>query len=114
MTAIAIKRVTAAKDPQFQSRVMYFMREHAETVFDRVEPNIVDVDLALAKALYAGQVNAYDMARIIVTNSTIGGNIDADNAVLDSSIEYAMITQDKFHDLAESYLASGLITIPAT
>jgi hypothetical protein len=105
--ADAMKRMNKTKDKAFQDRCEYYMYQKAAAVFAQGTPDAND--LLLAKALWAGQVNVVDMARMVVTNSTIGTAIDADNAVSESDIEYVIITATSFHDLAESYAAAGLI-----
>jgi hypothetical protein len=49
------------------------------------------------------------IARVVITNATIGGKIDNETEILDSELEYVVMTENKFHDLATSYKAAGLI-----
>ena len=105
--ADSLKRITAARDKQFQDRVSYFMWQQANAVLDTETPN--EDDLALAKGVIARQINVEDMTMIVITNATVGIAIDAGNAVSDSEIEYVVATENKFHDLALSYKAAGLI-----
>ena len=100
-------RMNITKDKSFQDRCMYYMYQQADVVFNQGTPDADD--LLLAKALWAGQVNIEDMARIVVTNATVGAAIDAGNAVPDSDIEYVITTGNKFHDLALAYKSAGLI-----
>lgn len=102
-----IKRISMSRTKTFQDRCMYYMYEQAGVVFAQETPD--PNDLLLAKAVWAGQVKAEDMARVTMTNTTIGPAIDAGNAVEDGWIEYAIKTENKFHDLAEAYSAAGLI-----
>ena len=88
---------------------MYFMFEQAAVVFGQETPDADD--LLLAKALWSGQVKAEDMARVVMTNATVGGKIDNEAEVLDNEIEYVVMTENKFHDLATSYKAAGLIGV---
>lgn len=109
--ADAIKRVGMSRNKPFQDRCMYFMYQQADTVFGQDTPD--PDDLALAKALWAGQVKAEDMARVVMTNATIGGHIDNDETITDAEItdaeiEYVVVTENKFHDLALAYSAAGL------
>lgn len=105
--ADALKRVQKSRSKKFQNKCLYFMYEQADVIFEDDTPDADD--LLLAKALWAGQVKAEDMARIVMTNSTIGGKIDSDTTVPDSDIEYAVKTENKFHDLALAYKSAGLI-----
>lgn len=106
--ADSLKRITKAKDRQFQDRVGFYMWNQANVIFDQETPD--PDDLSIAKAIFANQVSLYDMAMIVITNATIGTKIDSDQAVPDSDIEYSIVTENKFHDLAESYKAAGLIS----
>jgi hypothetical protein len=105
--ADALKRITAARDKEFQDRVSFYMWHKANTVLDDETPNADD--LSLAKAIIARQVNAEDMTMVVITNSTVGAKVDAGNAVLDSEIERVVVSDTKFHDLAEAYKAAGVI-----
>lgn len=105
--ADALKRISKSKDKAFQDRCMYYMYQKAAAVFAQGTPDADD--LLLAKALWAGQVKIEDMARIVVTNSSIGTVIDNDTAVSESDIEWAIVTDDTFNELAQSYKAAGLI-----
>ena len=103
----ALKRINKARDPEFQDRVMFYMWVQAVTVLEATTPDTND--LALAKAIFAGSVKAEDMTRVVITNGTIGTKVDSDTAVLDSEIEYVVVTENKFNVLAQSYAAAGLI-----
>lgn len=107
----ALKRISKAKDQAFQDRCAYYMYEKAATVFEDGTPDADD--LLLAKALWANQVNILDMARIVVTNATIGGAIDAGNAVSESDISWMITSEDAgakgFHNLALAYKSADLI-----
>ena len=107
--ADAVKRMNISRDNAFQDQCKYYMYQHAATVFTAQSPDADD--LLLAKALWAGKVNAEDMARIVVTNATIGASVDAGNAVQGSDIEYVITTDNKFHSLALAYKAAGLIGV---
>ena len=107
--ADASKRMNKTKEPIFQDRCEYYMYQKAADIFAAESPDADD--LLLAKALWAGQVNVVDMARIVVTNSSIGADIDAGNAVSESDIEYVIITDTAFHNLATAYKAAGLIGV---
>lgn len=105
--ADASKRMNKTKEPIFQDRCEYYMYQKAADIFAAQSPDADD--LLLSKALWAGQVNVVDMARIVVTNSTIGAAIDQDTEVTESDIEYVIITDTAFNNLATSYKAAGLI-----
>ena len=105
--ADSLKRITKAKDKQFQDRVSFYMWQKANDVMDNENPDVND--LALAKAVIARQVNVEDMTMVVITNGTIGGSIDSDTAVPDSAIEYVVDTENKFHDLETAYKAAGII-----
>lgn len=105
--ADALKRIGKSKDKAFQDRCTYYMYEKAAAVFAQETPDADD--LLLSKALWAGQVKIEDMARIVTTNATIGAAIDAGNTPVESDIEYVIVTDTYFHDLAVSYKAAGLI-----
>jgi hypothetical protein len=107
--ADALKRISITKNVPFQERCTYYMYQKAAAVFAQETPDADD--LLLAKALWAGQVKAEDMARIVVTNATVGGKVDADTTVPDSDIEYVVMTETKFHDLASAYKSAGLIGV---
>ena len=74
--ADALKRISMSKDKSFQDRCAYYLWERAKVVFTQETPDADD--LLLAKALWAGQVNFEDIARIAVTNPAIGASIDVD------------------------------------
>jgi len=105
--ADAIKRIGMSRAKPFQDRCMYFMFAQADVIFGQTTPDADD--LLLAKALWSGQVKPEDIARVVITNVTIGGKIDNGTEVLDSELEYVVMTENKFHDLATSYKAAGLI-----
>jgi len=105
--ANAIKRMNKVENTGFQVRCEYYMYEKAASIFAAQSPDADD--LLLAKALWANQVKVKDMARIVVTNSSIGADIDAGNDIAESDIEYVIITDTAFHYLATSYKAAGLI-----
>lgn len=106
--ADALKRITAARDKQFQGRVSFFMWQQANTVLDDPAPDADD--LSFAKSILSRQVSAEDMAMVVMTNATVGGKVDADQDVPDSDIEFVVVTENKFHDLAAAYKAAGLIS----
>lgn len=105
--ADALKRIYMAKTEGFQGRCRWYMYQKAAAIFDQETPDTDD--LLLAKALWSNQVRMEDMAMIVLTNSTIGAAVDAGNAVLDSDIEYVIMTDTAFHNLALAYKAAGLI-----
>jgi len=105
--AIAFKRISITKDQEFQDRCEYYMYQKASAVFADGTPDADD--LLLAKALWAGQVQRQDIARIVVTNTTIGAAIDAGTEVSESDIEYVIVTAGAFHQLALAYKSAGLI-----
>ena len=105
--ADALKRITKAKDKQFQARVSFYMWQQSNAVLDNAAPDADD--LALAKAVIARQVNVEDMTMVAITNATIGGKIDNDSVIPDSDIEFVVATENKFHDLATAYKAAGII-----
>lgn len=105
--ADALKRIQMSENKAFQNQCMYFMYEQASVVFGQDTPDTDD--LALAKAVWAGQVKPNDMARVVLTNTTVGGKVDTDHEITDSEIEYVVKTENKFHDLALAYKSAGLI-----
>ena len=109
--ADAGKRISKTKDAWFQDRCEYYMYQKAADIFAQETPDADD--LLLAKALWAGQVNRQDIARIVVTNFDIGVAIDAGTAVLESAIEWMIYSEDTgakgFHQLASAYKSAGLI-----
>jgi len=105
--ADALKRINMARDKEFQDKVAYYMWQQANTVLDVTTPDTDDLDLA--KGILARQINYEDMAMVAMTNATIGGHIDAGTAVSDSEIEYVIVTENKFHDLATAYKSAGII-----
>ena len=105
--ADAAKRITKTKDQSFQDRCQYYMYQRAAAVFAEETPDADD--LLLAKALWAGKVSMQDMARIVVTNATIGAAIDAESAITESDIEYVIVTSGAYHQLALAYKSAGLI-----
>lgn len=105
--ADSAKRVATSKDATFQDRCSYYMYEKASVVFADASPD--PDDLLLSQALWAGQVNVVDMARIVTTNPAIGITIDAGDDPLESDIEYVIMSGTSFNELATSYKAAGLI-----
>ena len=105
--ADAAKRISKTKDLSFQDRCTYYMYQKAAAVFAEATPDADD--LLLAKALWANKVSMQDIARIVVTNATIGAAIDAGNDPTESDIEYVIVTDGSFHQLALAYKSAGLI-----
>lgn len=106
--ADALKRIQMSNNKAFQKRCMFFMYEQADIVFNQDPPD--PDDLSLAKAIWAGQVRPNDMARIVITNATVGGKVDTDQNIPDSDIEFVIKSDGKFNDLASAYKAAGLIS----
>ena len=100
-------RIGRSRSKPFQDRCLYYMYDKAAAVFAESSPDADD--LLLAKALWANQVKIEDMARIVVTNATIGAAVDSETTVAESDIEYAIVSGGSFHELALSYKAAGLI-----
>ena len=111
--ATAFKRISMTKDQEFQDRCEYYMYQKAAAVFAAGTPDADD--LLLAKALWAGQVNRQDIARIVVTNASIGAAIDAGTEVTESAVEWTVTSDDAgaqaFHQLALAYKSAGLIGV---
>ena len=116
----SVKRQTMANNKPFQDRCEYYFYEHARTVLEDATPDTTD--LAFAKAIWAGQVKVLDMAKVVMTNATVGSKIDNDqktnpedtemtNPITESDLAYVVSTENKFNALAESYLAAGLIEV---
>ena len=109
--ADALKRISMSKDKAFQDRCAYYLWEKAKVVFTQETPDADD--LLLAKVLWAGKVNFEDIARIAVTNPTIGASIDAGNTPTESDIEWVVYSDDVgakgFRQLALAYKSAGLI-----
>lgn len=111
--ADSLKRINKARDKEFQDRVMFYMWNRANAILDaeKETPGSTDSDdLSLAKAIFANQVRSDDMTMIVLTNATIGSAVDADSAVSESDLEYVVSTENKFNDLAQAYVAAGLIS----
>ena len=107
--ADALKRINKARDKEFQDRVAYYMWQQANAVLDQETPDVDDLDLA--KAILARQVDMEDMTMVAMTNATIGGHIDAGTDISDSDIEFVIVTENKFHDLATAYKSAGIIGV---
>lgn len=105
--ANAIKRQGYANHEGFGLRVSYYFWEKAKEVLAAETPDATD--LLFAKAVYAGQVSVRDMCLTVITNTSIGSAIDNDSAPSDSDIEWAVKTDNQFHNLALAYETSGLI-----
>ena len=107
--ADSVKRQTMANNKPFQDRCEYYFYEHARGILEASSPDTTD--LAFAKAIWAGQVRILDMAKVVITNATIGTAIDTDSSIGESELAYVVSTENKFNALAESYLAAGLIEV---
>ncbi len=105
--ANALKRQNYADHGEFQQRVGYYFWERSKAVL--ADSGINADDLKLAKAVYASQVNKKDMCLTLITNTSVGTTIDGDGAPTDSDIEWAVVTDNQFHNLALAYVAAGLI-----
>lgn len=122
--ADALKRIARTKELSFQDRCAYYMYQKAAVIFSDENPD--PDDLLLAKALWANQVKHIDMARIVITNDSIGAKIDngekinpedetLTDPVLDSQIEWVIYSDDTgakgFHQLALAYKSAGLLGV---
>jgi hypothetical protein len=103
----AVKRRNMIKDSVFKTRVAEYFYYKANAVL--LEANPVVNELDFAKALFAGSVKEEDMSRIVAYNTTIGNSIDNGSDILESDIEYAVITESRFTMLANAYKAMGVI-----
>ncbi len=93
----------------FQDRCTYYMYQQAGVVFAQLTPD--PDDLLLAKALWSGNVSMQDVARIVVTNATIGAAIDAGNTIAEGDIEYVILSSGAFHQMALAYKSAGLLGV---
>lgn len=107
MAIDSVKRVSYAKDAGFQKRVGYWYWVRASQVLDQETPD--PDDLAFAKAVYAKKVDKEDMCMTVITNTNIGAALDSDGAIDEDDLEWAVITDNQFNKLAQSYIAAGLI-----
>lgn len=105
--ADALKRIAKSKDAAFKDRCAYYMYQKAAEVFAQETPDVND--LLLAQALWAGNVNMEDVAKVVVTNPDIGADIDNNLSPAEGDIEYVIISGTVFHEIAESYKEAGLI-----
>jgi len=105
--ADALKRQSYADHTAFQRRVAYYFWDQAKIVLADDTPDADD--LAFAKAVYGGQVKIKDMCLTVITNTSIGTSIDNETEPTDSDIEWAVKTDNQFHNLALAYSAAGLI-----
>lgn len=103
----SLKREKYVNLVDFQQRVNYYFRLKASSVLAESTPNVDD--LKLAKAIYANAAGVKDMCRIVVVNTSIGTAIDSGDPIPDTDIEWALVTDVQFHNLAVSYVAAGLI-----
>ena len=105
--ADAIKRQSYADHDGFQKRVGYYFWERAKEVLAQETPDTDD--LAFAKQVYAGQVKYKDMCLTVISNSSVGTSIDGGTEPSDSDLEWAVKTDNQFHNLALAYAAAGLV-----
>jgi len=105
--ADAIKRQSYADHDGFQKRVAYYFWDQARAVLAQETPDADD--LAFAKGVYAGQVKIKDMCLTVITNTSIGTSIDGGSEPSDSDLEWAVKTDNQFHNLALAYQAAGLL-----
>ena len=101
------KRMTFSYNKGFQERCKWFMYQHAKGILESETPDADE--LAFSKALFAGNVKAEDMSRIVAYNTSIGAAIDAGTAIAESDIEYAVLTESRFTLLTAIYKNAGVI-----
>jgi hypothetical protein len=105
--ADALKRMNMARTKSFQDKCEFYAYQKASAVFAEETPDADE--LLLAKAVWAKQVKPEDIARAAMTNSTIGPAIDNGTEIQEDWIEYAIVTEGQFLNLAQAYKAAGLI-----
>ena len=103
----AAKRMDYANHPVFQDRVGYWFWAKASEVFVQEMPDAVD--LAFAKAIYAGSVSKQHMCLAVITNTAIGASLDLSQEPPDGDIEWAVKTDNQYGKLAQAYHAAGLL-----
>jgi len=105
--ADSVKRMVYAEEAGFQKRVAYYYWLRASQVLALETPEALD--LTMAKAVYADKVSKKDMCLTVITNTSIGGTIDAGNTPSESDLEWAVVTDDQFGKLALAYDSAGII-----
>ena len=108
--ADSLKRITKAKNKQFQDRVNYYLWEKAREVLaaEKITPGSQNVEeLAYSKRIFANQAPVISAAMAIITQTTIGSAIDSDAVVSDTDIESA-VKIDQFRAIA---VADTLTTV---
>jgi hypothetical protein len=81
-----------------QNRIKYYLYAHAMTIFGQDPPDADD--LAFAKKVYRGEASLYAMACVLMASTSIGDTIDSNGTPTDSDIEWAVITDNQFHNMA--------------
>ena len=95
--ADSLKRISKAKDAQFQDRIDYYLFQKSLSVMAEASPDADE--LAFAKKVYAGEHNLLACAKVVVSNATIGTAIDAGNQPSEGDIEYVVVT-DQWNNMA--------------
>lgn len=97
--ADSAKRITWAKTEENQMRIDYYLFQKALSVMAEVTPNANQ--LAFAKQVYNGQHNLLACTKVVVSNATIGSNIDTGTDVPEADIEYVVVT-DQWQNIADA------------
>ena len=105
--ANSLKRMLYAEEAGFQKRVAYYFWLRASQVMALAEPDATE--LAFAKAVYSDRVSKKDMCLVVITNTTVGTTIDGGSDPTENDLEWSVITDNQFGNLAQSYNAAGLI-----
>ena len=103
--ANSVLRSNWAKDKMAQDRIRYYLYAHSMTIFGQETPDADD--LAYAKKVYRGEADLYAMACVLMANSSIGTTVDGGGKPADSDIEWAIITDDQFHNMATADAAGS-------
>ena len=103
----AKKRRDKIMNRDFQTIVSEYFYKKANDILLSETPDADE--LAFSKALFAGNVKAEDMSRIVAYNSSIGSAIDVGTEISEGDIEYAVLTESRFTLLAAIYKNAGVI-----
>lgn len=99
------KRSKWAKSAYAQDQIRYYLYAHSVTIFGQASPDTDD--LAYAKKVYRGQADLYAMACVLMANTSIGDTIDSDGSPSDSDIEWAIVADNQYHNMATADAAGS-------
>lgn len=103
--ADSLKRITMAKDAQFQDRCKYYAMEKAKVVMAQGSPNANE--LALSKEVVNGTAPMFDLAIMVISESTIGTTVDGGGTPVESDVAWAVTADESgvFRKLADARAA---------